>query len=52
MYSTSSPKTRVLWAAHSYNIAFSDEIGHFDFCTHIDANSPTRQLQRQGRSTR
>jgi hypothetical protein len=40
MYSTSSPKTRVLWAAHSYNIAFSDEIGHFDFCNHIDANSP------------
>jgi hypothetical protein len=40
MYSTSSPKTRVLWAAHSYNVAFSDEIGHFDFCTHIDANSP------------
>jgi hypothetical protein len=41
MYSTSSPRTRTLWAAHSYNIAFSDEIGHFDFCTHIDANSPT-----------
>lgn len=32
MYSTSSPATRVIWAAHSYNIAFSDEIGHFDFC--------------------
>src|SRR5437764_3565193 len=32
MYSTSSEKTRVTWAAHSYNIAFSDEIGHFDFC--------------------
>jgi hypothetical protein len=41
MYSTSSPKTRVLWAAHSYNVAASDEIGHFDFCSHIDANSPT-----------
>lgn len=41
MYSTSSPQTRTLWAAHSYNVAFSDEIGHFDFCTHIDANSPT-----------
>ena len=24
------------WAAHSYNIAFSDEIGHFDFCTKVD----------------
>jgi hypothetical protein len=32
MYSTSSEKTRVIWAAHSYNIAFADEIGHFDFC--------------------
>jgi hypothetical protein len=32
MYSTSSEKTRVPWAAHSYNIAFSDEIGHFDYC--------------------
>ncbi len=33
MYSTSTPHTRVPWAAHSYNIAFSDEIGHFDYCT-------------------
>ena len=33
MYSTSSPHTRVPWAAHSFNIAFSDEIGHFDNCT-------------------
>ena len=21
------------WAAHSYNVAFSDEIGHFEYCT-------------------
>lgn len=35
MYSTSSEKTRVPWAAHSYNIAFSDEIGHFDLCTKV-----------------
>jgi hypothetical protein len=33
MYSTSSPQTRVIWAAHTYNVAFSDEIGHFEFCT-------------------
>lgn len=33
MYSTSSEQTRVIWAAHSYNVAFSDEIGHFDYCT-------------------
>lgn len=39
MFSTSSPQTRVLWAAHSYNVAFSDEIGHFDFCSHISANT-------------
>jgi hypothetical protein len=39
MYSTSSPATRVLWAAHTYNVAFSDEIGHFDFCTSINANT-------------
>ncbi len=32
MYSTSSENTRVIWAAHTYNIAFSDEIGHWDYC--------------------
>jgi hypothetical protein len=32
MYSTSSEKTRVTWAAHSYNVAFDAEIGHLDFC--------------------
>jgi hypothetical protein len=35
MYSTSSEHTRVVWAAHSYNIAFSDEIGHFEWCDAI-----------------
>lgn len=37
MYSTSSEKTRVPWAAHSYNISFADEIGHFDYCNHVNA---------------
>jgi hypothetical protein len=37
MYSTSSPQTRVPWAAHSYNIAFDEEIGHFDYCSNVDA---------------
>ena len=46
MYSTSSPQTRVLWAAHSYNIAFDEEIGHFDYCTAVDAHL---QLHRHGR---
>jgi len=29
MYSTSSEQTRVIWAAHTYNISFTSEIGHF-----------------------
>jgi hypothetical protein len=37
MYATSSPNTRVLWAAHSYNVAYSDEIGHFEYCNSISA---------------
>lgn len=36
MYSTSTTKTRVPWAAHTYSVAFSDEIGHFDWCTAVD----------------
>ncbi len=39
MYSTSSEQTRVIWAAHSYNIAFSDEIGHFDYCSLVAGNT-------------
>jgi hypothetical protein len=35
MYSTSSEHTRVTWTAHSYNIAFSDEIGHFEYCDSV-----------------
>jgi hypothetical protein len=37
MYATSSEHTRVVWAAHSYNVAFSDEIGHFAYCSAVDA---------------
>jgi hypothetical protein len=37
MYSTSGPDTRVLWAAHSYNVAFSDEIGHFEYCNAVNS---------------
>jgi hypothetical protein len=32
MYSTSSAKTRVTWAAHGFNVGFDSEIGHFQFC--------------------
>jgi hypothetical protein len=37
MYSTSSEHTRVPWAAHSYNVAFSDEIGHFEYCSTVES---------------
>ncbi|HEU5230259.1 MAG TPA: hypothetical protein VFU49_20745 [Ktedonobacteraceae bacterium] len=40
MYSTSSEQTRVTWAAHSQNIAFSDETGHFDFCNGPNTITP------------
>ena len=44
MYSTSSENTRVPWAAHSYNVAFSDEIGHFEFCNgSVDADGICHQ---------
>ena len=45
MYSTSSEQTRVTWAAHSYNIAFADETGHFDYCAHVvsKGNCSTRE---------
>jgi hypothetical protein len=40
MYSTSSEHTRVPWAAHSYNIAFADETGHFESCNGAAAITP------------
>jgi len=38
MYSTSSEHTRVPWAAHSYNVAYADEIGHFEYCANVLGN--------------
>jgi hypothetical protein len=35
MYATSTPHTRVPWAVHTYNVSFSDEIGHFQYCNHV-----------------
>lgn len=32
MYSTSSEHTRLTWTAHGYNVAYSDEIGHWEYC--------------------
>jgi len=40
MYATSSEQTRVVWAAHSYNVAFSDEIGHFEYCSDANCSTP------------
>ena len=45
MYSTSSPQTRVPWAAHSYNVAFDEEIGHFDYCTAVSASGGCTGLE-------
>ena len=39
MYATSGPHTRVPWTAHSYNVTFSDEIGHWDYCSSVDAET-------------
>jgi hypothetical protein len=36
-YSTANPRGTT-WAAHTYNVAMSDEIGHFENCLAIDAN--------------
>jgi hypothetical protein len=41
MYSTSSEHTRVPWAAHSYNVAYSDEIGHFEYCANVNREDGT-----------
>jgi hypothetical protein len=50
MYSTSGPHTRVPWAAHSYNVAFSDEIGHFEYCD--KANTQRRCIDPGGGDTK
>ena len=41
MYATSSEHTRVPWAAHSYNVAFSDEIGHWEYCADVNTADGT-----------
>jgi len=48
MYSTSSEQTRVIWAAHSYNIAFSDEIGHFQYCNGVDVPATPFGVDQSG----
>jgi hypothetical protein len=41
MYATSSEHTRVPWTAHSYNVAYSDEIGHFEYCANVNTSRGT-----------
>jgi len=48
MYSTSSERTRVPWAAHSYNVAYSDEIGHFEYCNAVDAEGGNCTSSNEG----
>ena len=36
-YSTANPRGNT-WSAHTYNVAMSDEIGHFENCLKLDAN--------------
>ena len=36
-YSTANPRGNT-WSAHTYNVAFSDEIGHFENCLTLDAD--------------
>jgi hypothetical protein len=36
-YSTANPRGNT-WSAHTYNLAFSDEIGHFESCLELDAD--------------
>ena len=38
MYATSGEHTRVPWAAHSYNVSYADEIGHFELCSHANVH--------------
>jgi hypothetical protein len=37
-YSTANPRGNT-WSIHTYNVAMSDEIGHFENCLKIDANN-------------
>ena len=41
MYATSTSQTTVPWAAATYNVAFDTEIGHFDYCSSVDATTGT-----------
>jgi hypothetical protein len=50
-FSTSSPLTRNVNAAHTYNISFSDEIGHFEYCGKVGADPLSTCLKPLGSDT-
>jgi hypothetical protein len=35
-FSTASEHTRAVWTAHTVNVAFSDEIGHYELCSAVN----------------
>jgi hypothetical protein len=45
-YSTANPRGNT-WSAHTYNVAMSDEIGHFENCLAIDAGGNCTQAGGQ-----
>ena len=45
-YSTANPRGNT-WSAHTYNVAMSDEIGHFENCLAIDADGDCTQAGGQ-----
>jgi hypothetical protein len=50
-FSTSSPLTRNVAAAHTYNVAFSDEIGHFEYCAKVGTDPLSTCLKPLGADT-
>jgi hypothetical protein len=40
-FATSTKATRSSWADHTYNVAASDEIGHFEYCDTVDTSNFT-----------
>jgi hypothetical protein len=50
-FSTSTPLTRNVDAAHTYNVAFSDEIGHFEYCAKVASDAISSCLKPLGPDT-
>jgi hypothetical protein len=50
-FSTSTPQTRNVSAAHTYNVAFSDEIGHFEYCAKVGTDPNATCLKPLGADT-